>query len=51
MASRGDSETVRLKQNIEDQLKRLLTQLQDLEDMQEELDDDEYATSRQVIHF
>lgn len=28
MASRGDTETARLRQNVEDQLNRLLTQLQ-----------------------
>lgn len=29
-------------------MKRLLTQLQDIEDMKEELDEDEYTSSRQV---
>ncbi len=62
--SRGDSETSRLRENvstmcgpqyliliiiqIEDQLKRLLTQLQDIEEMKEELDEEEYNNSRQV---
>jgi len=34
---------------IEDQLKRLLTQLQDIEEMKEDLDDDEYNSTRQVF--
>jgi len=34
---------------IEDQLKRLLTQLQDIEEMKEDLDEDEYNSTRQVF--
>jgi len=48
MASRGDAETQQLRHNVEDQLKRLITQLQDIEEMKEELDEDEYILSRQV---
>ncbi|RYH13845.1 hypothetical protein EON65_34675 [archaeon] len=33
---------------IEDQLKRLLTQLEDVESMKEELDEDEYQNTRKV---
>jgi hypothetical protein len=33
MASRGGKETGKLKQNLEDQLERLMVQLQDLETM------------------
>jgi hypothetical protein len=32
---------------MEDQLKRLLTQLQDIEDMKADMDEDEYNTTRQ----
>jgi hypothetical protein len=32
---------------MEDQLKRLLTQLQDIEDMKADMDDEEYSTTRQ----
>ena len=45
--SRGDAETNKLKGNIEDQLNRLLTQLSDLEEMKDELDNDEYEQTRQ----
>jgi hypothetical protein len=45
--SHGTAETERLRANVEDQLNRLLTQLSDLEEMREELDDEEYASSRQ----
>ena len=37
MNSRGKSETEALKANIEAQLNRLVTQLQDLEDLKEDL--------------
>jgi hypothetical protein len=33
---------------IEGQLKRLLTQLKDLDEMKDELDEEEYNSSRQV---
>jgi hypothetical protein len=46
MAGRGTSETAKLRENIEGQLNRLLTQLQDLEEMRDELDADEYESSR-----
>ena len=36
---------------IEDQLKRLITQLQDLEEMKEDLDENEYTSERQVLFF
>jgi hypothetical protein len=45
-AGRGNAETQRLKANIEDQLNRLLTQLQDLEDMQDDFTEDEYQENR-----
>lgn len=35
--SRGKEETIKLRENIEEQLNRLLTQLKDLEDNKEEL--------------
>eukprot|EP01039_Chlorochromonas_danica_P008288 gene8288-9138_t len=44
--SRGKAETTLLKENIEDQLKRLLTQLADVEQMKDELDEEEYQTTR-----
>jgi hypothetical protein len=43
----GSGETNKLKANVEDQLNRLLTQLQDLEDMREDLDDDEYESTKE----
>ncbi|KAK3547824.1 hypothetical protein QTP86_031985 [Hemibagrus guttatus] len=46
MASRGKSETGKLKQNMEEQLDRLMQQLQDLEECREELDDDEYEETK-----
>lgn len=46
MASRGRSETEKLKQNLEDQLDRLVQQLQDLEECRDELDDDEYEETK-----
>eukprot|EP00616_Rhizochromulina_sp_CCMP1243_P017361 CAMPEP_0118984878 /NCGR_PEP_ID=MMETSP1173-20130426/38681_1 /TAXON_ID=1034831 /ORGANISM="Rhizochromulina marina cf, Strain CCMP1243" /LENGTH=161 /DNA_ID=CAMNT_0006935559 /DNA_START=15 /DNA_END=496 /DNA_ORIENTATION=- len=47
MSSRGDAETAALRSNVEGQLNRLLTQLQDLEDMRDELTDEEYEDMRQ----
>lgn len=44
--SRGDVETSKLRSNIEDHLNRLLTQLSDLEEMKDDLDDDEYEQTR-----
>jgi len=40
MASRGASETAKLKENVEEQLSRLLNQLKDLEDNKEDLADE-----------
>lgn len=45
--SRGESETDLLRQNIEQQLSRLLQQLQDLEDLRESLDEDEYRSTKE----
>lgn len=47
MASRGKSETEKLQQNLEEQLDRLMNQLQDLESCREDLDDDEYEETKQ----
>ena len=47
MSSRGDVETSKLKANIEDQLNRLLTQLSDLEELKDDLDNDEYEQTRE----
>eukprot|EP00058_Branchiostoma_floridae_P005053 XP_002590541.1 hypothetical protein BRAFLDRAFT_86219 [Branchiostoma floridae] len=46
MASRGKSETEKLKQNLEEQLDRLVQQLQDLEECREDLDEDEYEETK-----
>ncbi|EFA86633.1 leucine zipper containing protein [Heterostelium album PN500] len=46
MASRGQSETSRLKANIEEQLNRLLSQLQDLEELRADISDEEYVTMK-----
>ncbi|XP_069802651.1 protein LZIC isoform X1 [Dendropsophus ebraccatus] len=46
MASRGKSETSKLRQNLEEQLDRLMQQLQDLEECREELDADEYEETK-----
>lgn len=45
--SRGNEETKKLKANVEDQLNRLLTQLQDLEDLKDELDPEEYKQTKE----
>jgi len=47
MASRGTAETAKLRGNIESQLTRLLTQLQDLEELKAELDPAEYDSMKQ----
>ena len=48
--SHGASETVKLKAQVEEQLDRLLTQLQDCEDMKEELEEEEYQqTKRETL--
>ncbi|KAM4703318.1 protein LZIC [Rhinophrynus dorsalis] len=46
MASRGKTETSKLRQNLEEQLDRLMQQLQDLEECREELDIDEYEETK-----
>ncbi|KAM8864115.1 protein LZIC [Spinachia spinachia] len=46
MASRGKSETGKLRQNMEGQLDRLMQQLQDLEECREEMDGDEYEETK-----
>jgi len=46
MASRGKSETDKLKHNLEEQLDRLMAQLSDLEECREDLDDDEYEETK-----
>ncbi|XP_061689928.1 protein LZIC [Syngnathoides biaculeatus] len=46
MASRGKSETCKLRQNMEEQLDRLMQQLQDLEECREELDEEEYEETK-----
>ncbi len=45
-ASYGVAETEKLKTNVQEQLNRLLTQLQDLQELRHELDDDEYEETR-----
>ncbi|XP_029435137.1 protein LZIC isoform X2 [Rhinatrema bivittatum] len=50
MASRGKTETSKLKQNLEEQLDRLMQQLQDLEVCREDLDEDEFEeTKRETL--
>ncbi|XP_006785598.1 protein LZIC [Neolamprologus brichardi] len=46
MASRGKSETGKLRQNMEEQLDRLMQQLQDLEECREDLDEEEYEETK-----
>lgn len=46
MASRGKSETDKLKQNLEEQLNRLVVQLGDLEECRDDLDEDEYEETK-----
>ena len=41
-----DAETSRLRQNIEDQLERLLSQLADLDELKSELSDEEYQSEK-----
>jgi hypothetical protein len=47
MASRGKDETAKLRTNIQDQLNRLITQLQDLEELREEMEPDEYRETKE----
>lgn len=42
----GAQETAKLKANVEDQLNRLMAQLQDLEEMKSDLDAAEYAQTK-----
>lgn len=46
MASTGEEETARLRHNVEEQLNRLLQQLEDLEELKAELDEDEYNETK-----
>ncbi|KAM9855712.1 protein LZIC isoform 1-T2 [Aulostomus maculatus] len=46
MASRGKSETGKLKQNMEEQLDRLMQQLADLEECREDLEEEEYEVTK-----
>ena len=45
--SRGESETKKLKSQLQSQLERLLDQLQDLENSKDELDEEEYSDMRE----
>mmetsp|Transcript_16314 Transcript_16314/g.25324 ORF Transcript_16314/g.25324 Transcript_16314/m.25324 type:complete len:189 (-) Transcript_16314:755-1321(-) len=47
MASYGTAETEKLRANVEDQLARLLQQLQDCEELKGDLDEDEYEATKQ----
>eukprot|EP00802_Teleaulax_amphioxeia_P029613 Tamp_31786.p1 GENE.Tamp_31786~~Tamp_31786.p1 ORF type:complete len:189 (+),score=70.89 Tamp_31786:75-641(+) len=47
MAGYGDAETKKLRDNVENQLARLLQQLQDCEELKEDLDEDEYESTKQ----
>ncbi|XP_038629213.1 protein LZIC isoform X2 [Scyliorhinus canicula] len=47
MASRGKSETSKLKQNLEEQMDRLMQQLQDLDVCREDLEPEEYEETKQ----
>ncbi|XP_043532124.1 protein LZIC isoform X1 [Chiloscyllium plagiosum] len=47
MASRGKSETSKLKRNLEEQMDRLMQQLQDLETCREDLEPEEYEETKQ----
>uniref|UniRef100_G3MMM8 Beta-catenin-interacting ICAT domain-containing protein n=2 Tax=Amblyomma TaxID=6942 RepID=G3MMM8_AMBMU len=46
MASRGQTETGKLKERLEEQLDRLVAQLSDLEELRAELDQDEYEETK-----
>uniref|UniRef100_A0A131Y523 Putative myosin class ii heavy chain n=1 Tax=Ixodes ricinus TaxID=34613 RepID=A0A131Y523_IXORI len=46
MASRGQTETSKLKQSLEEQLERLMAQLSDLEECRAELDQEEYDETK-----
>ncbi|GFN96480.1 protein lzic-like [Plakobranchus ocellatus] len=46
MASRGKQETSKLKQNLEEQLDRLMQQLSDLEECKDDLEPEEYEETK-----
>eukprot|EP01108_Squamamoeba_japonica_P009167 TRINITY_DN8459_c0_g1_i1.p1 TRINITY_DN8459_c0_g1~~TRINITY_DN8459_c0_g1_i1.p1 ORF type:complete len:190 (-),score=74.99 TRINITY_DN8459_c0_g1_i1:16-585(-) len=46
MASRGAAESEQLRSQVEAQLNRLLSQLEDLEELKEDLDEDEYEETK-----
>lgn len=46
MASRGKSETEKLKKNLEEQLERLVQQLADLEECRDDLEEDEFEETK-----
>ncbi|GFR73059.1 protein LZIC-like [Elysia marginata] len=46
MASRGAQETTKLKQNLEEQLDRLMQQLSDLEECKDDLEPEEYEETK-----
>ncbi|RUS80062.1 hypothetical protein EGW08_012179, partial [Elysia chlorotica] len=46
MASRGEQETTKLKQNLEEQLDRLMQQLSDLEECKADLEPEEYEETK-----
>eukprot|EP01089_Gocevia_fonbrunei_P000625 TRINITY_DN10622_c0_g1_i1.p1 TRINITY_DN10622_c0_g1~~TRINITY_DN10622_c0_g1_i1.p1 ORF type:complete len:195 (-),score=56.29 TRINITY_DN10622_c0_g1_i1:44-628(-) len=46
MATRGKEETSSLINSMKDQLNRLVTQLQDVEELKEDLDEDEYESTK-----
>ncbi|XP_048250280.1 protein LZIC-like isoform X4 [Haliotis rufescens] len=46
MASRGQQETTKLRQNMEEQLDRLMQQLTDLEECREDLEPEEYEETK-----
>ena len=47
MGSRGQEETLKLKENLESQLERLIQQLADLEEVRDELDPSEYNDTKE----
>ncbi|KAF7994883.1 hypothetical protein HCN44_004355 [Aphidius gifuensis] len=47
MSSHGKDETQRLRQNLEEQLERLVQQLEDLEECRDELDASEYEETKE----
>lgn len=46
MARRGDVETEKLVEGLKDRLHQLLAQLEDVEELKEDLDEEEYQTTR-----